>query len=115
MAYFNGRDERERKERETPERILQIARTKGYFRVSLRYRDDWLRERCGKLRREGLLTGGRREGRVMGGKEGTALFLVFRDDSYNIKHAWAGIVGKDGIEPEVWYTLNSDGKPIKAA
>lgn len=54
------------------------------------------------------------QGRVMGGKNGTALFLVYRDDNYEIQHAWAGIVGKDGIKPGVWYALNSDGKPVEA-
>lgn len=63
MAYFNGAAERDRKERETPERILQIARTKGEFRVSLRFRDDWLRRRCAKLKHDGLLVGGKRDGR----------------------------------------------------
>ena len=46
------------------------------------------------------------------GIAGTALFLVERDDDWNIIHAWAGIVGKDGIEPSTWYTLR-DGKPTK--
>lgn len=63
MAYFNGPSERERKERETPERILEIARAKGEFRVSLRFRDDWLRQRCAKLKKDGLLAGGKRVGR----------------------------------------------------
>lgn len=49
------------------------------------------------------------------GAEGCALFLVYRDpDSGKILHAWAGIVGCDGIEPMVWYALNSDGKPQAA-
>lgn len=62
---FNGRHERERKERDTPERILQIARQKGQFTVSLRYRDDWLRARCMKLKSAGLLVGGRRQDREL--------------------------------------------------
>jgi hypothetical protein len=49
------------------------------------------------------------EGRAMGA-EGNALFLVERDDNYNILAAWAGIVGKDGIKPNTWYILR-DGKP----
>ena len=49
-------------------------------------------------------------GKVMG-KTGNALFLVYRDDDYNIVHAWAGIVGRDGIKEGVWYLLNADGKP----
>ena len=50
------------------------------------------------------------EGRVMGAK-GCALFLVQRDINGKILHAWAGIVGRDGIEPDTWYTLKG-GKPV---
>lgn len=52
-GFYNGAAERD-----TPERIL--ARAKGEFRVSLRWRDDWLRRRCDDLKRQGLLVGGRR-------------------------------------------------------
>jgi hypothetical protein len=62
MRYFNRRAERERKERDTPERILALAKQKGRFCVSLRYRDDWLRKRCHNLKKQGLLSGGKREG-----------------------------------------------------
>ena len=47
------------------------------------------------------------------GADGCALFLVHRDDNWKITHAWAGIVGRDGIKPLTWYTLNSDGMPIE--
>ena len=49
-------------------------------------------------------------GRAMGA-EGCALFLVHRADDGEITHAWAGIVGKKGIKPGVWYTLNAQGEP----
>jgi hypothetical protein len=50
-------------------------------------------------------------GRVMG-KDGNALFLVYRDgDTGEICHTWAGIVGRDGIKAEIWYTLDAAGKP----
>ncbi len=62
-GYYNARDERARKERDTPARIYEIAKAKGSFSVSLRYRDDWLRARCGKLKSAGYLVGGRRHGR----------------------------------------------------
>jgi hypothetical protein len=52
------------------------------------------------------------QGRVQGA-EGCALFLVYRDDDYNILHAWAGIAGKNGILPNVWYTLNAKGQPVE--
>jgi hypothetical protein len=48
------------------------------------------------------------------GVEGAALFLVERDDSYNILAVWAGIVGRDGIKAGKFYTLKG-GKPVVAA
>lgn len=48
-------------------------------------------------------------GKAMGA-EGCALFLCDRDDDDNILHVWAGIAGRDGIEPLTWYSLQ-DGKP----
>ncbi len=54
-------------------------------------------------------------GRVMG-KDGCALFLVYRDpNTWEILHAWAGIVGRGGINAETWYTLGSDGIPVNAS
>ncbi|MHB1937637.1 MAG: DUF7666 domain-containing protein [Acidobacteriaceae bacterium] len=52
-------------------------------------------------------------GRVMGA-DGNALFLVERDGDYTILAAWAGIVGRDGIKPHVWYTLKN-GTPVELA
>jgi hypothetical protein len=52
-----------------------------------------------------------RNGKAMGAI-GCALFLTERDDDWNIIDVWAGIVGKDGIEPKVWYML-VDGKPVR--
>jgi hypothetical protein len=62
---YNRAHERSRQERETPERIMEIAKLKGSFSVSLRYRDEWLRRRCFKLRAAGLLRGGKRDGREL--------------------------------------------------
>jgi len=50
-------------------------------------------------------------GRVMGAI-GNALFLVERDDSFKIIAVWAGIVGRDGIKPNTWYTLKG-GRPVE--
>ena len=44
------------------------------------------------------------QGKVMGVK-GCALFLAERNDSGKIISAAAAIVGKNGIKPNVWYTL----------
>lgn len=64
-GFYSGRQERERKERDTPERIEAIARAKGEFRVSLRFRDDWLRKRCFEMRDAGVLVGGKRRDREL--------------------------------------------------
>jgi hypothetical protein len=48
------------------------------------------------------------------GVAGAALFLTRRDDDGNITHAWAGIAGRDGIEPNTFYTLGEDGQPVAA-
>ena len=54
-------------------------------------------------------------GKVMG-KEGSALFLVYRDIyTGDINHAWAGIAARGGIKPDTWYQLNADGQPEELA
>ena len=46
------------------------------------------------------------------GASGCAFFLVNRDPySGEIRHAWAGIVGRNGIKPDVWYQLDDYGNP----
>jgi len=60
---------------------------------------------------QGAATASGYAGKVSG-TDGNALFLVERDDSYNIVAAWAGIVGRDGIKADTFYTLQ-DGKPIE--
>ncbi|WP_321874870.1 DUF7666 domain-containing protein [Burkholderia cenocepacia] len=53
------------------------------------------------------------------GVDGAALFLVYRDadadgDDYGqILHARAVIVGRDGIKPDTWYSLNADGELVE--
>jgi len=61
--YYSAAIERDRKATMTKDKIMRIAKQQGAFRVSLRYRDDWLRARCGELKGAGLLVGGRRDGR----------------------------------------------------
>lgn len=41
------------------------------------------------------------------------LFLVHRNDSYEITHAAAAIVGQGGIKPDVFYTLSDTGEFIE--
>ena len=48
------------------------------------------------------------------GASGCALFLVHRDEDGDITHAGAAIVGRDGIKPDVWYSLDSNGKFVEA-
>ena len=55
------------------------------------------------------------DGRAMAA-EGCALFLVNRDPGgWAIRHAWAGIAGRDGIKPLTWYSLDEGGKPVECA
>ena len=53
---FSGARQRSAKEEMTPERITQLARRPEGFRVSWRYRDDWLHKRCRRLKEAGVLT-----------------------------------------------------------
>jgi hypothetical protein len=53
------------------------------------------------------------------GREGSAVFLVERAETYaddhgKILHVWAGIVGQDGIKPNTFYRL-VEGKPVEVA
>ena len=50
------------------------------------------------------------DGRVMGA-DGNALFLARRNYEGRITHVWAGIAGRDGIKPNVWYCLSKNGTP----
>jgi hypothetical protein len=61
-GFYDGRAERERRERDTPEKILAIMKRKKRFDVSLRYRDSWLRDRLTKMKKDGLVRGGSRDG-----------------------------------------------------
>jgi CRISPR/Cas system CMR subunit Cmr6 (Cas7 group RAMP superfamily) len=66
-SHYNAKAERERRERDNnPDRILHLARSKGCFSVSLRYRDESLRRICSRLTKKGLLAfGGRRGGSIV--------------------------------------------------
>lgn len=45
---------------------------------------------------------------------GSVIVLVYRDKYNQIKHARAGVVGRNGLQPDTWYTLNSKGEFAKA-
>ena len=44
---------------------------------------------------------------------GSAIVLCFRDDEYRLVHVFASKVGENGIEPDVFYLLDSEGKPVR--
>jgi hypothetical protein len=46
--------------------------------------------------------------------DGCAIFLAERSADGTIVAVWAGIAGKDGVKPHVWYSLR-DGKPVEVA
>lgn len=50
-----------------------------------------------------------KEGKAKAGP-GSAIVLVYRDKYNHIKHVKAGIVGRNGIKPFVWYKLNHKGE-----
>jgi len=43
---------------------------------------------------------------------GSAIVIVHRDQDSAIQHIFASKVGENGIEPDVFYTLNAEGKPV---
>ncbi|EJW09328.1 hypothetical protein A33M_1622 [Rhodovulum sp. PH10] len=45
---------------------------------------------------------------------GASLHLDRRDGDGAITHAWAGIVGRDGLNPMTWYSLDESGQPVEA-
>ncbi|WP_040622452.1 hypothetical protein, partial [Rhodovulum sp. PH10] len=48
------------------------------------------------------------------GVVGASLHLDRRDGDGAITHAWAGIVGRDGLNPMTWYSLDESGQPVEA-
>ena len=47
------------------------------------------------------------------GKDGCALFLVYRDAYWKIVHAKAAIVGQNGIKADTFYKLNEEGEFVE--
>ena len=52
-----------------------------------------------------------RFGKSRASKDG-AIVLVYHNDDGTLRHVFASKVGENGIEPDVFYTLSEDGKPI---
>ena len=46
------------------------------------------------------------------GEAGCMIAISEFDDEGERVDAWAGVVGKDGIKPDTWYSL-IDGKPVE--
>ena len=62
---------------------------------------------------QGAATASGYQGAVRG-KTGCALFSVYREPiSGKILHAWAGIVGQHGINPDTWYQIDENGSPFE--
>jgi hypothetical protein len=61
----------------------------------------------------GAATASGRNGKAKG-KEGCAMFLVYRDENWKIVHAKAAIVGQEGIKPNTFYSLNENGEFVEA-
>jgi hypothetical protein len=47
------------------------------------------------------------------GSEGAAIVIVYHDDDGTLRHIFASKVGENGIKPDVFYTLDADGKPVE--
>lgn len=75
---YDARHERERRQRETPEFILKVIAQRGYFSVSWRHRDDWLRRRCAELTKQKLI----RIDRKQSGK-GTTVYVAVKAEGSN--------------------------------
>ncbi|WP_208630869.1 DUF7666 domain-containing protein [Ralstonia insidiosa] len=60
----------------------------------------------------GAATASGRNGKAKG-KDGCALFLIYRDDSWKIVHAKAAIVGQNGIKADTFYRLNAAGEFVE--
>lgn len=60
----------------------------------------------------GAATASGRNGKAKG-KQGCALFLVYRDSNWKIVHAKAAIVGQDGIKADTWYSIDASGNFVE--
>ena len=44
---------------------------------------------------------------------GSAIVLCHRNDAGELTHIFASLVGQNGIKPDTWYRLGSDGQPVE--
>ncbi len=60
----------------------------------------------------GVAIGTGKSNRVKAGL-GCAIVLVRRNSDYNITHITSGIIGENGLKPDVWYELNNTGEFVE--
>ena len=89
---------------------------------------DWIMERLDKSQEAATNTGDQSAAEVSGkhavaaslgeegrarASEGGAIVLCYRNDEGELLHIRASKVGENGVEPDVWYSLDAEGEFVK--